>query len=186
MSLIQSDIEKVVTDFISQSKPNDRYTSFDYCYNYFRTTDDLLRDVEKSSLTLGFYLASWGMFRGSSFLRRKSVKFFEEPVVYISGLDKSVWQIDVDNYTDANIEKIKEIYAEIKESLIKNGERDLVLVTKILLGVFGFVPAFDRYFADTFKEILGGQCGFTRVNNNSLSLIKDFDEANRETIDRLI
>ena len=69
--------------------------------------------------------------------------------------------------------------------MIDNGNADLVLITKILLGVFGFVPAFDRYFAYTFRDLSDGQCGFRRVNKNSLTLIKDFYLANREIIDRL-
>ncbi len=134
---------------------------------------------------LGFYLASWGMFRGSSFLLQKSVKCFEPTVRYISRLERSVWNIDVDSYSDENIHTITEIYKDIKGCLIDNANADLVLITKILLGVFGFVPAFDRYFAHTFRDISGGQCGFRRVNKNSLTLIKDFYLANREIIDRL-
>ena len=59
--MIKKDIELVVNKFKSQLNPNDRYTSFDYCYNYFKTTKDLTKDFEKSCLMLGFYLASWGM-----------------------------------------------------------------------------------------------------------------------------
>ena len=62
--------------FKAQSEPIDRNTSFDYCYNYFKTTEDLTADLEKSCLVLGFYLASWGMLRGSSFLLQKSIKYF--------------------------------------------------------------------------------------------------------------
>ncbi len=70
----QADIKLVIEDFKLKSNPDDRYTSFDYCYNYFRTTNDLNQDIEKSCLVLGFYLASWGMFRGSSFLLQHSIK----------------------------------------------------------------------------------------------------------------
>ena len=96
--MTRTDIETLVNKFKSQSNPDDRYTSFDYCYNYFKTTKDLTIDIEKSCLTLGFYLASWGMFRGSSFLLQKSAKHFQTTIEYISTLDKSVWDIDVDNY----------------------------------------------------------------------------------------
>src|SRR5258706_9196587 len=183
--MIRTDIETAVRKFKSKTKPDERYTSFDYCYNYFSTTDDLTNDIEKGCLTVGFYLGSWGMFRGSSFLLQKSVKCFEPAVRYISTLDDSIWKIDVDNYTDENIQTIIELYNEIKGCLIDNGNADLVLITKILLGVFGFVPAFDRYFTDAFRDISGGKCGFRRVNRNSLTVIKDFYEANRITIDRL-
>ena len=75
--MTRKDIETAVNKYKSQSNPDDRYISFDYCYNYFRTTNDLTQDIEKSCLVLGFYLASWGMFRGSSFLLQKSIKHFE-------------------------------------------------------------------------------------------------------------
>ncbi|MDO9152435.1 MAG: hypothetical protein Q7U47_01785 [Paludibacter sp.] len=133
----RTDIESVIEDFKSKSKPDDRYTSFDYCYNYFWTTNDLNKDIEKSCLVLGFYLASWGMFRGSSFLLQHSIKHFQRTIEYINTLDKSVWKIDVDNYTEENIETIISIYKEIKERLILNGNTDLTLITKVLLGVFG-------------------------------------------------
>lgn len=55
--MTKTDIEKIVNKFKSQSNPDDRYTSFDYCYNYFLTTNDITQDVEKSCLVLGFYLA---------------------------------------------------------------------------------------------------------------------------------
>ncbi|HMJ07813.1 MAG TPA: hypothetical protein VK468_02340 [Pyrinomonadaceae bacterium] len=183
--MVRTDIETAIEAFKSKSGPNERYASFDYCYNYFSSTENITKDIEKSCLMLGFYLASWGMFRGSSFLLQRSVKGFDTTVRYISGLEKSVWNIDVDSYTDENMQMITDIYENIKGCLIDNGNADLVLITKILLGVFGFVPAFDRYFGNTFRDVSGGRCGFRRVNKNSLTVIKKFYEANRETIDRL-
>lgn len=174
-----------VLRFSSQADENHRFTSFDYCYNYFITTPDLLRDMEKSCLTLGFYLASWGMFRGSSFLLQKSAKYFEPTIDYIASLDRSVWEIDVDSYTEANIDKILKIYGEIKGRLILNRNAELTLVTKVLLGIFGFVPAFDNYFSTTFRRIFNGECGFRRMNKESLKLIGEFYVANREAIDDL-
>jgi len=183
--MTKPDIETIVNRFKSQSNPDDRYTSFDYCYNYFRTTNDLTQDIEKGCLVLGFYLASWGMFRGSSFLLQKSVKHFESTIRFISTLDKSIWTIDVDNYNENNIQIIIEIYQEIKKRLILNGNTDLTLITKILLGVFGFIPAFDNYFCNSFRAISNGQCGFRSVNVKSLSFIKAFYVSNQATIDRL-
>jgi hypothetical protein len=182
--LIRTDIETIVNKFLSKSNPDDRYTSFDYCYNYFRTKD-LTKDIEKSCLTIGFYLASWGMFRGSSFLLQKSVKHFQSTIQYIATLENSVWKIDVHNYDEKNIQTIIKIYKDIKDRLILNGNADLTLITKILLGVFGFVPAFDNYFCNTFRVISNGQCGFRNVSPKSLIFIKRFYEANQQTIDKL-
>ncbi len=183
--MTKTDIENIVSKFKSQMNPQDRYTSFDYCYNYFIVTKDITQDFEKSCLVLGFYLASWGMFRGSSFLLQKSVKQFESTIKYIATLDKSVWLIDVDNYDNNNIQTIIKIYNDIKKCLIDNNNADLTLITKILLGVFGFIPAFDNYFCNSFRKISNGKCGFRRVNANSLSIIKAFYENNKVPIDKL-
>jgi len=181
----QTDIELVITKYKSKSEPDDRYTSFDYCFNYFRTTNDLTQDIEKSCLVLGFYLASWGMFRGSSFLLKKSVRHFEPTIRYIATLDRSVWEIDADNYNEKNIGTIIKIYKDIKICLKIKDSADLTLITKILLGVFGFIPAFDNYFSNSFRAIYGRQCGFRKVNVKSLTFIKSFYESNKASIDRL-
>ena len=178
-------IEEIIKEFKSKSQPEDRYTSFDYCYNYFLTIEDTTKDIEKSCLVLGFYLASWGMLRGSSFLLQKSAKHFQPTIEYIATLNRDIWKIDVDKYNEQTIEKIIEIYNEIKSRLILNGSSDLTLITKVMLGVFGFIPAFDNFFCDTFRSIYKGKCGFRRVNSNSLSRIKDFYDENREIINRL-
>ena len=47
-----------------------RYRSWEHCYSYFRRVrpDGLAADRDHAALQLAFYLASWGMYRGSSFL----------------------------------------------------------------------------------------------------------------------
>lgn len=187
MEIEQVNIESIVEKFISKSHENDRYCSFDYCYNYFHPSSEIniIKDMEKSCLVLGFYLASWGMYRGSSFLLDKSVKYYSQTIEYIASTDKCSWNIDVDNYNQENIREIKKIYDEIKFLIIKNNNADLTLVTKILLGVFGFVPAFDSYFCNTFRTIYKNQCGFRKLNDNSLSLIHDFYINNNQSIDNI-
>jgi len=61
-------------------KPNERLTSFDYCYNHFYSfyKKDKISELaskenfQTSCLQLGFYLASFGMMRGSTFIRKKA------------------------------------------------------------------------------------------------------------------
>src|SRR5215469_12782004 len=50
--------------------PHHRYRSWEHCYRFFRarTPAALIADKDAAALQLGFYLASWGMYRGSSFL----------------------------------------------------------------------------------------------------------------------
>ena len=178
-------LENIIAEFKSKSSPTDRYTSFDYCYNYFRTTENFNQDIEKSCLVLGFYLASWGMLRGSSFLLQKSVKHFQKLIEYYSKLNDDIWKIDIDNYNVQSNEKIIEIYTKTKEIIITEDNSHLTLITKILLGVFGFIPAYDKYFCKTFSELYKGKCGFSVVNDNSLNCLKEFYESNKKKIDNL-
>jgi hypothetical protein len=107
------DINEVVEGYKEEGDyARHRYTSFDYCYNYFASHKGqaLLDDMEKSSLVLGFYLASWGMLRGSSFLLDKSVMHYKDTIRYISSCYKSIWNIDVDDYSDENIDLILDVY----------------------------------------------------------------------------
>ncbi|MCX6822254.1 MAG: hypothetical protein NTW30_05770 [Candidatus Aenigmarchaeota archaeon] len=140
--------------------PLERYASFDYCYNYFQSFKDhnvieeLCNDdnIEDSCLQLSFYLASWGMYRGSAFVLQKSSKFYEQLIKNIIEFDRRIWTIDVDNYIiDNNMENIdllikcKEI---IKESFDDWTNATDTLISKIMLGVFGNVPAFDNFFRE--------------------------------------
>jgi hypothetical protein len=186
MTLKKTDLPKTVDLFIKQRTPEHRYTSFDYCYNYFHPDNrSKIGDMEKGCSVLGFYLASWGMMRGSSFLLEKSVKHYEKTVQYITDCDSSLWKIDADCYTDDNIAKILKTYNDIKETLCIEKHKPLTLVTKILLGVFGFVPAFDDFFCETFGNLFENQCGFRSLNRTSLQCIAEFYKENIETINSI-
>ena len=57
-------------------KPFERYASFDYCFSYFESSRErgMLEDLTDAEhmqticLQLGFFVASWGLFRGKAFL----------------------------------------------------------------------------------------------------------------------
>jgi hypothetical protein len=181
----QENIEEIVGKFSALSKVEHRYSSFDFCYNYFSKEIDFTEDMEKSCLELAFYLASWGMFRGSSFLLQKSAKYFEKAIEYINLLDKKTWNIDVGNYSDENMEELIEIYNKLDRMVVEGWSRSITLVTKIMLGVFGFVPAYDEYFCNTFRILSKGNCGFRSFNKESLKMIKQFYEQNIDIIDKL-
>ena len=183
------DVQKSIKKYIELRKPSDRCTSFDYCYNYFqsfRENNDLGKlsepsQIQVSCLQLAFYLASWGMLRGRSFLLEKSVKFYAPMINKIVDFNKTIWEIDADCYTDTNIEIILDCRNMIRET-IRKGDRGPTdtLVTKIMLGVFGNVPAFDTFFIRGFKK-----CGFGAgsLNKKSLKWIRDFYQSNKDAID---
>lgn len=178
------DIQDVVNDFWEKNKDEKhRYRSFDFCYShfYFSKINNKI-DIEKSCYVLWSYLASWGMLRGSSFLLQKNPFYLKDLVEYIYSQDISVWEIDVDGYND-NIERILNLYENVKERVILNAERELVLVTKILLGVFAIIPAYDTYFCETFRQF--SDCKFRKFNKASLEAIHEFYLANKDVIDEL-
>lgn len=186
--MIHQEIKNIVNQYKSQSNINDRFTSFDFCYNHFQSTQDLTKDTEKSCLALGFYLASWGMYRGSSFILQKSVHYLRPTIEHLQSLKDekdSIWDIDVDNYSDQNIKKVISTYNDIKNILVLEGKSHLTLVTKVMLGVFGCIPAFDTNFCKNFKNLYKGTCGFTVVNKNSLECIKNFYASNQSIINQL-
>ncbi len=135
----------------SSNRAYHRYMSFDYCYGYFykhhkNSEYFVLKDnIEKSCLHLGFYLASWGMYRGSTELLKTSFKIYEPLIKQVIAKQKAhAWAIDVNNYEE-NKKILVQLYNSISKVLKKSLKEDPTetLVTKILLGVFGCVPAFD-------------------------------------------
>jgi hypothetical protein len=162
--------------------PTARYLSFDYCFNYFRShqetgrLDALLEpgQVQMSCLQLGFYLASWGMFRGRAALLKQNVKCFEPVIEAIVAAPVVIWDIDADAYTSEAMDVIFEVRNLLRRSL--PGGRSDTLVTKTMLGVFGCVPAFDRFF-----RIGLSVPGFGR---RSLASIMSFYERHSDLIER--
>lgn len=142
--------------YLDGRKPDARYTSFDYCFNYFQSFREedkvgFLADqvnIQLSCLHLGFYLASWGMLRGSSELLQKSARFLIPVIELIAGIDEAVWGIDAHCYTEDNILQLLETRQIFRQAHPSMSD---ILVTKIMLGVFGNVPAFDTNFKKGFQ-----------------------------------
>ncbi|MBA2858724.1 hypothetical protein HNP93_001425 [Methanococcus maripaludis] len=163
--------------------PDERYSSFDYCYNYFYSffrenrTAELAdeNNIQMSSLQLGNYLASFGMMRGSSFLLEKSVRYYQTLITSISKMDPILWKIDADSYTEENIELLLNCKNQIFEALGKENKPTDTLITKIMLGVFGNIPAYDTNVKNSLK--------LNSLNEKSLLKIKDFYEKNSGIID---
>lgn len=164
--------------------PEDRYTSFDYCYNYFfsfykegkirQLCND--KNLQTSCLQLGFYLASWGMLRASSFLLQKSSRHYRKLIFAISIMKPELWEIDVDEYDADNIDMLLNCKRQISDEVGgKDNDPTDTLITKIMLGVFGNIPAFDQYVRKCFK--------IYRVNENNLFKIRKFYEENKLTFD---
>ncbi|MFA7151506.1 MAG: hypothetical protein WC113_01210 [Candidatus Paceibacterota bacterium] len=163
--------------------PDERYASFDFCYSYFYSfyKENKLfelaneKNLQMSCLQIGFYLASWGMMRGSSFLLEKSVRSYKNLVFAISKMDPMLWDIDVNSYNEENILLLLNCRKQIFFALGKENRPSDTLITKIMLGVFANIPAFDQYFRKSLKVY--------SVNKKSLLKIKNFYEENKDVFD---
>ncbi len=186
------DIESNILKYINGDqksggvKPLERYASFDYCFNYFQafresgTVKEVAdaTNMQESCLQLGFYLASWGMLRGSSMLLKKSFKVYEPVIHAIASANDSVWEIDADHYTPSSIKEIIDFEKTLQQALpaSKSSPPSPTLVTKIMLGVFGNVPAFDTFFKNGF--------GVSTFGPKSLSKIAQFYRDNEAIIEK--
>jgi hypothetical protein len=148
--------------------PNDRFRSWEHCYKRFydvRISQNGNVDYDNLSLHLAFYLASWGMYRGSSFLLKKDYRI-HIPVVKIllQQQYKCLYDIECIELKKTEVQNklrelemsIKNEYAVIRKSVKKTDvQKDVsnTLITKILMGTLGCVPAYDRYFVDGVKAL---------------------------------
>lgn len=148
------DIQTNIDDFRRNIKPLERDASFDYCFNYFQSFREQQKlkelvspeNLQESCLQLGFYLASWGMYRGGTFLLKKSIRAHVPVIEAIARADAALWEIDVHCYTPSNIQMILGFKNALNQAFRGIGSSSDTLVTKIMLGVFGNVPAFDTNF----------------------------------------
>ena len=165
--------------------PTERNVSFDHCFNYFQSyreagiTHELASstNVQLSCLHLGFYLASWGMLRNSK-LMQKNAKYLVSVVEVIATADASLWDIDADCYSSTNIQRLEELAIKICTALPGVSGTD-TLKTKIMLGVFGSVPAFDRTFRRGCKE----QRMVATFGERGLKKIAEFYQENEKIVD---
>jgi hypothetical protein len=155
--MIDVDIEKNLAEYLGDRKPKARYASFDYCFNYFQShreegrLGDLLSGdaLQLSCLHLGFYLASWGMMRGKAELLKRSVRAYKPVVEKLVAAPAHLWTLDVDGYDETTTEELLAFGKQLRPKL--HDRASDVLVTKVLLGTMGCVPAFDRFFKKGFR-----------------------------------
>jgi hypothetical protein len=169
-------IEDSIKSFKGDGNPERRSASFDYCFNYFQAFREegnaakiaAKKNMLLSCLHLGFYLASWGMFRGSSGLRSRSLKQFEPVVNLIARTPGYVWAIDAHCYSEEARQSVVTTANQIQEALHgpDGAWPTKTVATKIMLGVFGNVPAFDsRVVAGLRKARLTGRFGYRALRD---------------------
>ena len=163
---------------------NSRFGSWEHCYKCFHDArNNTSVDYDYMSLHLAFYLASWGMYRGSSFLLQKDYKI-HTPVVEellkskyncLFGLEcKVLREKEVQDILKALVGFMVDYYDQVRMGVKKNEVKKKLsptLITKILMGTLGCVPAYDRFFTESVKE-LKVATGLYDINSLVNSLLK--------------
>ncbi len=166
-----------------------RYKSWDNCFQAFSVS----KQLEIQVLELAFYLASWGMYRGSSGLLQKNHLIHKGAVDIV--FSKTNQKLKCNETTEIKKENIKTILS-LKDELAehyrsiyftKGADKPKpisptdTLLSKIMLGTLGCVPAYDRYFIDGLKEMKMEHTGF---NEASLNELFNFIDDNKKEIDQ--
>ena len=172
---------------------NGRSRSWEHCYRVFRDVrTDPSPDFDYLSLHLAFYLASWGMYRGSSFLLQKDYKVLVPVVekilkpeydclfgVACADLRESEVQVMLKNVYDYIAAHFRPIRDEVAGREVESPVSP-VLITKILMGTLGCVPAYDRFFQDgvaTYKVTT------QEYSTNSVLKLVDFYEEHNDRLE---
>lgn len=158
-----------------------RYLSWHHCYSAFHKNRlDVHNDSEKLEflcLHLAFYLASWGMLR-NSFLLNKDYKIHKKLTVELCGFE---YESLFEQPEKPQIELVIKAGITIRNAYAGYSVTD-TLVTKILLGVFGCAPAYDRYFKYTARKHKVCTGHFTA---SSMKRLWDYYGENKEAFDSL-
>lgn len=167
-----------------------RYKSWDNCFQAFSVSNQ----TEIQVLELAFYLASWGMYRGSGGLLQKNHLIHKGAVDIV--YSKNNQKLKCIQTTEIKRENIKATLA-VKDELAKHYSSIFftkgadkpkpisptdTLLSKIMLGTLGCVPAYDRYFIDGLKEMKMEHTGF---NEASLNELFNFIDMNKKEIDQV-
>lgn len=167
---------------------NDRYRSFEHCYQYFQNLRNPISEeqLDLAMLHIGFYLASWGMYRGSSFLLQKDYKIFRPIVLklleteyeHLRMLDKSIRKDNIKELSKCVFTLHEELqnlfsndrclYYSYKNEPVPKESISSVLTTKVIMGSLGCIPAYDRYFKDGIA--------IYKKHNPEICLIQTFSE----------
>jgi hypothetical protein len=135
-----------------------RYRSWEHCYQFFRETppSEITNSRETAALQLGFYLASWGMYRGSSFLLQRAYTVHLGVIDFlVSPRAQSLWEgeFGLRKHSPLLVPNVLDAVLAIRDAYAPFGQPTDTLITKVLLGTLGCLPACDRYFVLGFKSV---------------------------------
>ena len=156
-------ITRHVNQFIKDecNSADGRYKSWEFCYLFFQKNFDK-QDWDQAALMLAFYLASWGMYRGSSFLLQYTYTIHIQALKIIfspkyTELYHKILTDDKDiSLLFQLIKELKDYYfikqRKIRPNIAVSNLVSDTLISKILLGTLGNIPAYDRFVKIGLKK----------------------------------
>lgn len=190
------DFNKLTDDelnYLFHKDEHGRFRSWEHNYKVFHNARELDKvDYDYLSLHLSFYLASWGMYRWSSFLLQKDYRI-HIPIIkeVLNHKYDILFGIECSQYKNKNVINLlfeladyisnyyNEIRKEVKEEEVLQDVSE-TLVTKVLMGVLGCCPAYDRYFKDGLSR---EHIGIKKFNAKSILELVDLYEANFDKLE---
>ena len=183
---MSNEIQNEILDFHKRlaSDLNHRYRSWEHCFAYFRGHGSFTTpsQIDTAALHLAFYLASWGMYRGSSELLQKDYKIHQSAVSKL--LDHSyddLWELDCGDsaHDGPTADSIISLSDAIKATYRDFQPTD-TLLTKILLGTVGCAPACDQYFIIGFRRSGHLELRYSQFDSNLLCRVFRFCRQHKE------
>jgi len=119
------------------------------------------RSRQQTALHLGLYLANWGMFRGSSKLLQVNLDYFEALTVHLfdgKQVPLAFWDLQLRDFapTSPSYVEAAQLFDEGAKR-ISDFEAETVgwtptRLSKVLLGLWGQLPAYDTYFNRSWRR----------------------------------
>lgn len=206
-----SDFDDTVNNFIEKSKQyKSSEASWGHCYKAFKEIRlqypnvpfcQLNKQIKQFlCLHLGFYLASWGMYRGDTLIRQFDYTVHEEAIQLLFKPEyNKLWNATIDNLDSDLIGQLcvemGKVYEEEKKKRSRNNFKKptTTLVTKILMGTMACTPAYDQYFYEGIREYIKSNTVIFKIHNfdtnqinkqkitNSILFLKDLWKNNIKT-----
>ena len=183
---------KILTDYKKSRPEHPEILAWSYCYQEFakfKGKNPNEKEKDYLALQITAYLASWGMYRGSSFLPEMNYKIHIKTVEILLRSEYSpLWDVfgvpDWTLFQKLYIE-IKEHYSEqcsrLRDEKARKKNATQTLITKILMSTLGCTIAYDRYACRALKELKKGQT----CNEKSITEIFAFYEEEKSEFEAL-
>lgn len=172
---------------IQPSPGNDypRLKAWEFLYEYIWDESrprwaDLISEeqIDTTALHIGFYLANWGMFRGSSGLLQNSNLDLMKALAkrLFTGQGPELFELSLDNFAPGapdlayNQALLDSVLASM-ETLATNVSWTDTLKTKILMGVWGECPALDRFYIAACRDLFPRRAFITTASGKGLTAL---------------